>query len=505
MITEKCEVVLFGESLREKSRPIGVYVLASYLRAHSIPTQAIWGWNQISYPIFNALCKKFLNDQIKVIGISSTFLAYIDPNIKDFFGLPQEELYKRFNLIKKLAPNAKIIVGGSQVNPKDLHNIKGAEFVDLFVKGQGEQVLLEFVNSVKNNTRVATTVITPPMTSDQVYEFKNFAHTQVKFDTSDGLLPGESMAIELARGCIFKCSFCGFHLNGKSPGDFVKSKKTLTQELMYNYENFGTTHYYVSDDLINDSEEKVDMLLEVSSSLPFKLTYGGYLRLDLIRRFPSMAVKLKQAGLISCFFGIETVNDESGRAVGKGLGIERTTEAIEICNQAWNNSVFSVGGFILGLPKDTPDTKYQLSEWCNLPQTRRVIKEIKVKPLFIGTLNDSIIGENPGRFGYREIEKDLKNPNMMNWVNDRYSYKQAAFDGKWVEQEFAKSLNFKCPKHAFSLPYYLAMSEHPQEILNVCLKDQSTIWANDKEYREYITSLCKNHRKNYYKLLLTDR
>ena len=504
MIDNDCEVVIFGESIPEKSRPIGIYVLASYLRLHNIKTQTVWGWNGISPVIFNATCKKILNNKIKVIGISSTFLNYVDPMTGDFFGLPKEELRKRFELFKRLAPNAKIVVGGSQVRAEELSSIPGAEFVDLFVSGQGEQALLEFVKSVQNNTRITTSNISPPLTSDHIYEFEKFTHTQVIFDKSDCVLPGESLAIELARGCIFKCSFCSYHLNGKSPNDYIKSKKTLTDELTRNYEKFGTTHYYVSDDLINDSEEKVDMLLDVSESLSFKLTYAGYLRLDLIRRFPSMAAKLKQAGLISCFFGIETINDASGRAVGKGLGIERTTEAIEICDSAWNNSVVATGGFILGLPKDTPDTKYQLAEWCDLPTVRRVIKEIEVRPLYIKRIKDTIIGENPEKFGYREIEIDPAHPKLLNWVNDSYSYKQAEIDGEFVVQEFVKNLNFKSSRTVFSLPYILSLSSHPQEILDVCLRDKSTLWANDKEYRDYINNLTLSHRKNYYKLLLAN-
>lgn len=509
MISNNHQVVLFGDSQPDQSRPIGIYVLASYLRQHGIPTQTLWGWNQRPQHVFYGMCNKFLNDQIKVVGISSTLLSNLESGESNFFGLPTEELYWRFELIKKLAPNAKIVVGGSQTIYSNLSTIPGSEFVDLFVHGQGEQALLEFVQAVNSDAKVITTSITPPATSDKIYKYNNFTTTQVKFDVTDCLVDGEAMAVEFARGCIFKCSFCSYELNGKSPGDYIKTKETLREELLYNYNNFGTTYYYSSDDLINDSEEKVDMILEVSKSLPFKLTYSGYLRLDLIRRFPAMAKKLKDSGLIAAFFGVETINDASGRAVGKGLGLDRVNEGIDICDQAWGGTVSGSVGMIIGLPKDTPDYKFQLSEWLTSDRVRKVIKDCTIQPLFITPgLGLSDIDKNPEKFGYQSrglanMKKSRYGIEHMDWTTSTYSLEQAITDAKFVEGEFYKDIKFKNRIPTFKLPYILSLSDKPAEILNVVLHDNSTAWANDKEWADYLYRLQINHRKKYIKLLLT--
>lgn len=501
-------VVLFGDSRPRESRPIGIYVLASYLRQHNISTQTIWGWNHVSYHVFYGMCKKFLNPQTRVIGISSTLLSNLESEEFNFFGLPTEELYRRFNLIKKLAPNAKIVVGGSQTIYSNLSTIPGAEFVDLFIHGQGENALLEFVQAVNNNTKITTTSITPQITSDKIYKYDNFTTTPVKFDSSDCLIPGEAMAIEFARGCIFKCSFCSYELNGKSPGDYIKAKETLREELLYNYNNFGTTHYYSSDDLINDSEEKVDMILEVSESLPFKLQYSGYLRLDLIRRFPAMAKKLKDSGLISAFFGIETINDASGRAVGKGLGLDRINEALDICDQAWHNSVAGTAGMIMGLPKDTPEYKYQLSEWMTSDRVRRVIKECSISPLWITPgLGLSDIDKNPEKFGYRKSGTSNSKTNRyglghMDWETDCYSLKEAIVDSKFVKNKFYENITFKSRLFPFKLPYILSLSDHPAEILNIVLNDKNTLWNNNKDWHQYLCDLTARHKEQYITALL---
>lgn len=501
------QVVLFGDSAPRQTRPIGIYVIASFLRKNNIPTQTVWGFNRVNYHAFYAICKKFLNDQIKVVGISSTLLSDLDAGVNNFFGLTTDELNRRFRLIKKLAPNAKIVVGGSQTIYDNLSSIPGSEFVDLFIQGQGEQAMLEVVNSVKNNTKITTTSITPSITSDKIYKFNEFTTTQVKFSPADCIVGSEALAVEFARGCIFKCSFCSYELNGKSPGDYIKAQNTLRDELLYNYESFGTTYYYAADDLINDSEEKVDMLLNISQSLPFKLQYTGYLRLDLLRRFPLMATKLKESGLIACFFGIETINDASGKAVGKGLGLDRTNEALEICDQAWQGTVVGNAGLIIGLPKDTPEYKYQLAEWLTSDSVRRVIKECSIRPLFITPgLGLSDIDKNPEKFGYRSKGVASKQSRYghghMDWETDSYSMDQAVLDSKFVINEFLKDSIFKRKPSTFGLPYILSLSDKPNDILNVILNNDTSVWDNNEDFDIYIQNLSDTHRKKYINQLL---
>jgi hypothetical protein len=69
---------LFGDSKGINGRPLGMYVIASYLRSHGIPTQTIWGWNQIPDPIFLGLCKKYLNEEVKSYSLS---FKYNDQNV----------------------------------------------------------------------------------------------------------------------------------------------------------------------------------------------------------------------------------------------------------------------------------------------------------------------------------------------------------------------------------------------------------------------------------------
>jgi len=500
------QVVLFGESAPGRSRPYGIYVLASFLRKNNIKTQTIWGWNYIPYSVFVEFCKKFLNSNVKVVGISSTLLNNSQSKGPDepdsFFGCSASETKKRFLLIKELAPNAKIVVGGSQVMYGAINSLPELEFIDLFVKGQGEQTILELVNS--NNLRIKTESLTPPLVSDLTYPFHEFDNTPTVFDASDCIIPGESLAIEFARGCIFNCSFCSYEMRGKRPGTYNKSTKALREELLANYYNHGSTLYYSTDDLINDSEEKVNAILEVSQSLPFQLQYIGCVRLDLLRRFPNMAKNLIDSGMIACFFGIETIDDASGKRVGKGLGIERINETIDICNRAWNGKMIGDASFIMGLPNHNSDTKDELIAWLEQSEVRNVIKSISTHPLFITPrLGLSNIDKDPAKFGYYLDETDndsgvnSRYGNDMNWKTDSYTFAQAKIDSMEVKNAFSQSKKYHNTIGSFFLPHLLSLSDKKQEMIDLLLTDTSTTWHTSEEWNRYLKSLRPGYRIRY--------
>jgi hypothetical protein len=227
-----------------------------------------------------------------------------------------------------------------------------------------------------------------------------------------------------------------------------------------------------------------------------------------------MAAKLKKSGLIGAFFGIETINDASGRAVGKGLGRERTTEALEICDQAWNNTVAGMGGFILGLPHDTPDTKYELIEWLDQPMVRRVLKDVGIKPLSLSPgIATSDIDRDPAKFGYTyDTHIHSKSRNLtgesryltgeIDWHSANYSFAHAITDSEFAQQQFYKYNQFRRRLSVFSLPYALSLSDCPDEIMNIVLHDQSTKWTDNTQWAKYLHTLPSEHRAQYLVNLL---
>lgn len=483
--------MLFGDSGSKFGRPLSIYRLASHIRKNGISCQTIWAWVHISPSDFYKICKKYLSSDTQVVGISTTLLIAMSG---EFWGVSEYEMSVRISLIRRLAPNAKLIAGGSQISEVPFSQIPFKEKIDLFVTGQGENSLLAAIKE----QRLKTVQPSPAIVTQDLYPYNDFVNSTTEFVEQDCIIPGEAMGYEFARGCIFKCSFCTYELTGKNRNEYNKSVNAIAQELKTNYENYGITHYYIVDDLLNDSEEKVNAILDVAEQLPFQLTYTAFVRLDMLRRFPSMAIKLKKSGLVGAFMGIETVNDASGKSVGKGLGKDRINEALAILDESWNREVVVEGSFILGLPYDTPDTKYELLEWLQLPLTKRVINYININSLGINNYRKlSDIDKDPAAFGYT-IDANSK------WHLPAYSQDQAQADSIWVKQQYyaGRKYNLFPRIDVFSLPHLLSITDCREDVLDLMINDHSTRWQNQQEWKTWTEQQILNHRAQYINQLL---
>ena len=149
----------------------------------------------------------------------------------------------------------------------------------------------------------------------------------VKYEERDYIQPDEVLTIELARGCKFQCKFCSFTVLGVKD-DYSRCAESLDAELRENYEKWGVTMYTVSDETINDRPEKLKKIAEISRNLPFELNLMGFMRGDLLVANPDTWQDIWDMGLWSHFYGIETLNDQAGKYVGKGMKSERIKEGL---------------------------------------------------------------------------------------------------------------------------------------------------------------------------------
>lgn len=242
----------------------------------------------------------------------------------------------------------------------------------------------------------------------------------------------------------------------------MRHRDMVREELIHNHAEFGTDTYFLADDLINESDYKIDMLYDVAQSLPFPIHFGGYLRLDLVRRFPRAFQKLIDIGLYAGFFGIETVNDTSGRAVGKGLGYQRIMEGLAVIRDRCGQDFIGEAGMILGLPDDDPDTRYQILDWVRDPLVSDVIRRVSVQPLGISVRHGwSEIDRDPAKFGYQISEQEKSSTRRLNtdaWQTAKYNSDQAGRDAEWVWNQLSNSNPWGQFAGTWRLPWMLYLS-----------------------------------------------
>lgn len=233
----------------------------------------------------------------------------------------------------------------------------------------------------------------------------DFTTSVIDWKSSDFISEDEHLPIEIARGCIFKCSFCSYQLNGKGLWEFCKSPETVKQEMLNNYDRFGTTGYMFSDDTYNDSPEKVSNLHKAYKQLPFELEFSTYARLDLMLSKPETIPVLMDSGMKSVFFGIESLNHKSAKAVGKGMHPDKIKQGLIDIKKEYPELLISTG-FIAGLPHETEETLLDTIEWLKSSP----VDSFSFQVLSLG--KGSAFGKDPAKYGYTVENGKWKTENL---------------------------------------------------------------------------------------------
>lgn len=420
-------IITFSTNELNFLRYLGPYQVAWYLRQQQYDCQVLDFINYMSEENRLSLYQKYITFDTKVVGWAP---FSFDHQIKSIDLL--HELKEHF-------PWVKIIIGGVHSKWFLNHGYKLLKFkVDAVFKGQGEYTFTEYCNYIFNKDKHPSfelinniKVISP----SREYEIES---CRMRFEERDFVLPGESLPLELGRGCIFKCRFCQYPHIGKDKDDFNRSLENITESLLYHFNQLGTTRYTIVDDTLNSHRDRTKKLLEISKNLPFKLEFGGYVRLDLLDIWPEQQEILPEAGLISCHFGIESLDTYSCKMVGKGWGAKNHKTFLEKISKKWNEIVMIRCSLIAGLGKEIRSDWQTTHDWFK----NSGIPDWKFMPLALYyNERQSEFEINAQKYGYR-WPNPLTDP--WYWENDYTNYRDA--------QEFCKEVNDESEyyKHAGS-------------------------------------------------------
>ena len=416
-------------------KPLGAYAIANFLRLNGYNVIVIEHLCVIPKDTLFKVLAKTISAETMFVGYSSTFflLHSIDSPLagtvyprRENLCLPISFTYfdEINNYIKELNPQTKIVYGGANTKSMIEEIRKNNSYnIDYVIIGYAEQMILDFVENIKYNRSQNTSEIINDVgiiDYDQKGEHFSFRETKHVWDYSDLVLPKEPLMLEVARGCIFKCKFCTYPLLGKHIKDnsYIRTEEVLLEEILDNYEKFQTTTYLLADDTFNERTEKIELLLRVRDRSKLDLMFGGYIRLDLLARKPEQIHLLNELNFNGMFFGIETMNYQAAKNIGKGIRPEEITETLHKLKDIFGKKLMTTGAFIIGLPYDTPET---VEEWTSMILTKDYPLEHYIfNALAIpNSTNPSIFFKNREKYNLNKIVND---PNPVTWKNDIWDY-----------------------------------------------------------------------------------
>jgi hypothetical protein len=501
-------LLLYGNHLLPMSKYAGTFRIATEIRNAGYTVQCIdvTAYEGRREELLKVL-KLFVGENTLWVGISTTFLHHI-------FGFPFFRLENSFNKrsednpdldlgilsfvnsVKQINPNVKFIAGGARKFLIEKYGFK------IFTKNNDTEII-EFTNYCAKKSKQIPAKFLGSLIEGS--EFQQFTTSQNIFTKNDIVEPLDTLPIEVSRGCIFKCKFCSFPLNGKKKGEWVKHSNVLYNEFIKNYELHGTTDYSFSDDTYNDSEDKVKRLYdEVYSKLPFKLNFTTYIRLDLMMRNPDTVEYLQKSGLKSAVFGIETINHSSGKSIGKGVDPIEQFQFIEEIKKNEFKEIMTYSGFILGLPKDREDELERLEEF--LFSEKNKLDDFTVEPLFITPPHVNHISQKDfsefdleyEKYGYECYEKIEESPFAeLRWVNNITGMTfDRAFDfSRKINARVHTSDRFKCG--GFGYNWYRSLGIPSDDLVTLSRREIYTKYN--------VKQLLETKKHNYRALVINTK
>lgn len=375
-------------------RALGAYQIAHHLRTFGYTCQVIEFTQFFSEDELIRATEKFITKDTLAIGVSTSWYDEREERdpiryIVQFNPSLPKNILKVLHHVKVNYPNIKRIAGGTFTKV-----YKNDSLFDFTVHSYAEDQVLMYANSLSGKTDF------------KKFNIENLEH---RFIEQDVILPGEMLPIEISRGCIFKCAFCNFPLNGKKKLDYIRSAKCIAAEMQYNYDNYGTTAYLFTDDTFNDTTLKLELLWEEVRKLPFKIKFFAFLRIDLMYAHREQIKLLKDLGLKIAAFGIETFHNGAAKKVGKGIDGNKTKAFLdELYEKHWGDDVRIHCLMMTGLPGEPLEHSRESQEWIYSRKFSTIFSSFS---LYDNYEDKSKISSNLDKYGYR-LQKNGK------WISD---------------------------------------------------------------------------------------
>ena len=404
----------------------GPYRVATELRNHGYTVQVIEYLSKWPPEFLQKAVDKFVDSETLFVGFCTTFFQGTGGTIQTFqgrsawklgdFTITDEDASHLLGWIREKNPNVKLVMGGANAircsNP----------IIDYYVGGYADTAIVALANHLKHGSKLEGMRLLNGsiyIDAQKHYPVEIFNHG-IEFEPQDIMDAHTPLPAEIARGCIFKCSFCAFPLNGKGRNDYMRDFGKIREELIRNYELFGAKSYLFVDDTYNDAIDKVEGMANMVATLPFKPEWAVFARLDIMctDRNREMPMLMKESGVKSVAFGIETMYHEAGKKIGKGMHPDKTIEALHWIREQWGDDVLTQSNMIIGLPGEPVDSIYRTHELFMQPNFplhsfHWGAYTMYPKVLFPTQVFTSQIEAKPDHFGYiQATDGNWKNEHM---------------------------------------------------------------------------------------------
>ena len=265
---------------------------------------------------------------------------------------------------KEECPNAKVVMGGPHATFMDKEILSEVEAVDIVVRGEGEQTLLELAQKsedpnafkdIKGVTFRKDGKIIQTPNRPFIENLDEIPRPEYKFfDLEKYKIYGKRfLPIITSRGCPYQCSFCvtsrifGRKFRARSPENIV-------DELEWLKKTHGADGISFYDDAFTLDRKRLIAICEQMIERKIGLPWGCQTRVDHVSK--EILALMKKANCNEVSFGVESGCQRILDAVSKKTTVEQNEKAIK---WAKDEGLFVAVSAIIAYPGETRETVQQ--------------------------------------------------------------------------------------------------------------------------------------------------
>ncbi len=262
-------------------------------------------------------------------------------------------------ITKEVSKDIPTVIGGPHISVYPQETVK-LPYIDYGVYGEGENVILDLVNSIEkkriskvkglvwkkgkdvkmNGWRIVEDLDSLPFPARHLMPHDKYSCVIAKH-------PFTTMIT--SRGCPFRCGFCF-----KGPSDekyrFRKAEKVV-DEMQHCIEKFKVKEIMFYDDTLTFSKNHITEICNEIISRGLDISWESPTRADCIDE--EMLRLMKKSGCIRLRYGVESGNSEILKIMRKGIDLRKVEESFKLSKKI---GIETFAYFIIGYPGENART-----------------------------------------------------------------------------------------------------------------------------------------------------
>jgi len=366
----------------------------------------------------------------KIVGLTSTTLTY-------------NSALNLAKIAKEVLPDCLVFIGGPHVTFWDDKALKECPALDVIVRKEGEYTLLELVQKVEAGKSFRDVLGVTYRKNGKIIRNPDRSYIEdldsLPFPARH-LWPMERLRkyedilyLAASRGCIYWCEFCAtVRMHGRKFR--MRSPKNIVDELEFLHKTYDVNNFTFCDDAFTVEPAITEELCRLIIERKLNIRWNCGTRVDLLTK--ELLLKMRDAGCVSVWFGVESGSQKVLNAMHKGITLEQTIHVFDWIREVGLKPAPNV---ILGFPGETRE-----SAWVTIKFVE------KISPDEVGFYN--IATPFPGTPLYDSVKKN-------GWLRvtdfDKYDTVTPIFETPWLNMEELKEIREQAFHHFYLRPVYI--------------------------------------------------